>query len=177
MSNKDVIIITLYARIRHIQFKWRSSQQGWWRTIDPSTILDKTDVKDGNNTPSFMPNKDIIIIILYTRMRHVHFKWRSCRWGWWRTIDPSTLLDNTDMKDGINPPSFMSNKNVIIIREWDMYNLNGVRVGEGGEEQLIPPPSSIKLTWRMVLIHHHSRQIKTSLSLYYIRDENETCTI
>ena len=126
-------------------------------------------MKDGINPPSFMSNKNVIIIILYTRMRHVQFKWRSCRWGWWRTIDPSTLVDKTDVKDGINPPSFSSNKNVIIIilytrREWDMYNLNGVHVGEGGEEQLIPPPSSIKLTWRMVLIYRHSCQLQISLN-------------
>ena len=116
-----------------------------------------------------MSNKNVIIIILYTRMRHVQFKWRSCRWGWWRTIDPSTLVDKTDVKDGINPPSFMSNKNVIIIQIWDMYNFNGIHVGEGGEEQLIPPPSSIKLTWRMVLIYRCSCQLQ--ISLYHIQYE------
>ena len=60
MSNKVVIIILLYARIRHVQFKWRSCQREWWRTIDPSTILDKTDMKDGINLPSFMPITNII---------------------------------------------------------------------------------------------------------------------
>ena len=130
MSNKDNSIIILYARIRHVQFKWRSCQQGWWRTIDPSTILYNTDVKDGIIPPSFMSNKNVIIIILYTRMRHVQFKWRSCRWGWWRTIDPSTLLDKTDVKDGINLPSFMPITNII-------YRMSGWVDGcvGGGEER------------------------------------------